>query len=93
VLAFSDGRFQLVWQSLAQDWSGNGVFARTYTAAGDPESSEFQVNTMTLYHQSLPRAAVRPDGSVIYVWMSLYQDGSGYGVFGQVLPAGYVPEE
>ncbi|APZ93269.1 PKD domain-containing protein [Fuerstiella marisgermanici] len=79
----SSGNFVVAWESYTQDGSGNGVYARRYTAAGSPIGAEFQVNTYTTSNQSSPSVAVYPTGDFVITWGSTGQDGSGVGVFGQ----------
>jgi hypothetical protein len=48
-----------------------------------PLGSEFQVNTYTTESQDHPSVASAGNGSLVVVWSSNTQDGSGGGVFGQ----------
>src|SRR5439155_532917 len=50
--------------------SGLGVFARCYTAAGQPLGAEFLVNSTTSGDQSKPRVATDVAGDFIIVWQS-----------------------
>src|SRR5262249_44108885 len=43
----ADGDFVVAWQSLDQDGSGDGVYARRYDDAGNALGNEFQVNQFT----------------------------------------------
>jgi len=52
---------------------------------------EFQVNTYTTDLQSAPAVAARPGGGFVVVWMSLEQDGSSWGIFGQRFDADSLP--
>jgi hypothetical protein len=83
IAADTSGNFVVVWDSVAQDGSSNGVFGQRYLFSGTPEGPEFRVNTYTTDLQF--RAAVAADGAGRFVvaWTSNTQDGSGYGVFGQ----------
>ena len=76
------GNIIVVWSSI-QDGFGYGVFSQRYAVSGAPLGSEFRVNTYTTYHQALASVAADPSGSFVVVWNSGFQDGSGYGVFGQ----------
>ena len=55
-------------------------------ASAQPVGSEFQVNTFTSGAQ-VPRitnaVAADANGNFVVVWHSIFQDGSGFGVFGQ----------
>jgi hypothetical protein len=81
-----NGDFVVVWIGYGgQDGSGSGIFGQFYDPTGTPFGSEFQVNTYTPGYQLLPRVAADESGSFVVVWASLFQDGSGYGIFGQGL--------
>jgi hypothetical protein len=85
------GNFIVVWRSLGQDGSGDGVFGQRYDAAGAAVGSEFRVNTYTTIGQREPAVAVDPAGNFVVVWQSRGQDGDGYGVFGQRYDAAGAP--
>ena len=82
--ALPDGGFVIAWQSEFQDGSGEGVFARWYGPEGAPAEKEIQVNAFTADKQEWPRIVALPDSRIIVVWMSLFQDGDGWGVFAQL---------
>ena len=48
------------------------------------EITEFRVNSETTADQHLPRVAVSGDGTLVVVWTSVNQDGSGTGVYAQL---------
>ena len=77
----ADGDFVVAWDSLFQDGSGYGVFARRFSSAGVALASEFQVNTYTASSQHRSAVAADPAGSFVIVWQSYTQDGSKNGVF------------
>jgi hypothetical protein len=52
-----------------------------------PFGGEFQVNTYTNSDQGLGTVVSLTDGNFVIVWNSDGQDGSGFGVFGQVFSA------
>ncbi len=88
VAASPNGTFVVVWQSYGQDGSGAGVFAQRYGSGGQPEGSEFQVNTHTTGYQGtfgLNGLAVSAtaDGAFVIVWQAFAQDGDRDGIFGQ----------
>jgi hypothetical protein len=84
VAAAADGRFVAVWDSVNQDGNNNlGIFARRFDASGNPIAGEFQVNTFTTDSQTYPAVSMASDGSFVVVWMSYFQDGDHFGVFGQ----------
>jgi hypothetical protein len=83
VAADASGDFVVVWQSAAQDGSGDGVFGQRYAGSGAPLGPEFLVNTQTAGNQNSPAVAADAAGNFVVSWSSVGQDGSGYGVFGQ----------
>ena len=68
-----DGDFVIAWTSQYQDGSGDGVFAKSFSAAGGA-GPEFRVNTYTTSNQSIPRIALDPAGNFIVGWHS-FQNG------------------
>jgi hypothetical protein len=82
VAADASGNFVVVWTSSTQDGSGGGIFGQRYASQGNPLGSEFRINAYTPNSQARPSVAADASGNVVVVWSS-YQDGSGYGVFGQ----------
>jgi len=71
-----DGAFVVAWESVGQDGSGNGVFARRYDQLGHAIGDEFQVNETFNQDQTEPALDVDPNGSVLFTW-SCDMDGSG----------------
>src|SRR6185436_9758717 len=57
IAAAPGGDFVIAWDSIAQDGSGYGVFARRFSSTGTPIAFEFQVNTYTSDHQIATSAA------------------------------------
>jgi hypothetical protein len=78
------GEIIISWQSMAQDGSGYGVYARRYSASGISLAPEFRVNTYTTNHQASPSVAINTNGNCAVVWSSLGQDGSSDGVYAQL---------
>jgi hypothetical protein len=83
VASEADGGFVVVWESLGQDGSGQGIFGQRYDSAGLPQSAEFQINSFTSSDQTQPSVSVTGGNQFVVAWTSSGQDGSGYGVFGQ----------
>ena len=77
------GNFVVTWSSFDQDGDSWGVYAQRYDASGASVGSEFQINTHTSSGQVYPSVAMDGAGNFVVTWMSLNQDGSGYGVYGQ----------
>jgi Ca2+-binding RTX toxin-like protein len=88
VTALTDGGWVVTWTSNAQDGSLNGIYGQRYTAGGAASGGEFRVNTYTVSEQTNSSVTALIDGGWVVVWMSINQDGSGYGVYGQRYTAG-----
>jgi hypothetical protein len=84
VACADDGSFVVVWTSALQDGSGDGVYARRYTAAGAPAGDEFRVNTTTASDQRHANVAVAAGGAFVVTWSGLAQaGGAGWDVYAQ----------
>lgn len=68
------GRFTVAWQSIRQDGSSWGIFARPYDSLGAPTGAETRINTFTNGPQILPAIAQRGAGDFVVAW-----SGSGTG--------------
>lgn len=87
-----DGGFVVVWQSLGQDGSLNGIYGQRYNANGARVGGEFRINVTTASDQNEPSAAGLSGGGFVVTWTSAgNQDGSGKGVFGRLYNAAGVP--
>lgn len=95
----SSGNFVVVWMSRFQDGSGEGIYGQRFNNAGIRQgTTEFPVNTTTLFDQVDPAVAMDADGDFVVVWASNSQDGSGDGIYarrynssGQAAPEGELP--
>jgi len=75
------GCFFVAWTS--DDGAGTGVFGRLYDL-GTP-IDPYRVNTYTTGNQQRPVVGSNGDvGTFVIAWESQDQDGSGYGIFGQM---------
>jgi Ca2+-binding RTX toxin-like protein/subtilisin-like proprotein convertase family protein len=83
VAALADGGFVVTWMSEWQDGSTWGVYGQRFGADGSVSGNEFRVNTTTNDSQESPSVAALTDGGFVITWMSVNQDGSGWGVYGQ----------
>jgi hypothetical protein len=83
VAADLSGNFVIVWASLGQDGSLNGVFGQRYASSGAPLGPEFRVNTFTAQNQDGPSIAADPAGNFVVTWSSESQYGPSREVFGQ----------
>jgi hypothetical protein len=66
-IAVLDNRFHVVWTSLAQDGSREGVFGRTVDAQG-PVGDETQVNSITVSQQVYPTIGTTDGADALVVW-------------------------
>jgi Ca2+-binding RTX toxin-like protein len=90
-----DGSFVVAWQSLGQDGSDYGIFAKrydsTFTALPRPDTAipglgaeEFQVNSWAPNREAHPAVAIAANGTIVITWDSQYEDaGRIFGVFAQ----------
>jgi len=76
--------YVVVWTSEEQDGSGRGVFGQMLDSDGTRVGEEFRVNSFTAGDQWVPKVAAFRDGRFVVVWNSAGQDGSGFGIFGQL---------
>jgi hypothetical protein len=67
-VAGGPNRFVVAWQSLGEDGSLDGVYARLLDGAGAPLANPFAVNVTTASYQRTPAVAMRPDGQFAVVW-------------------------
>jgi hypothetical protein len=79
-----DGGFVVCWDSEEQDGSGPGIYGQLFESNGSRRGVEFQVNTYTNSWQNQPSVSSLRDGGFTVCWISDGQDGSGYGIYGQV---------
>jgi len=84
VESFPNGNFVVTWYSWDQDGSGWGVYGQIFNETGTKIGSEFQVNTYTLDEQSRPSVTSLNNRNFVVTWQSLGQDGSNWGVYGQI---------
>ncbi|WP_425404062.1 Ig-like domain-containing protein [Hwanghaeella sp.] len=92
IAALPGGGFVVVWEdNSGQDGSAAGVAARFFDGTGLPTSDQFIVNEERSSTQNQPDVQVLSDGNILVTWTSANSgtagDGSGAGVFGQILSA------
>jgi hypothetical protein len=80
--ADANGNFVVVWLSVGQDGSGNGIFAQRYNSEGGVLGVEFRVNSFTGNDQRYPSVASNAPGDFVVVWASEQTPGS-HDVFGR----------
>jgi len=80
-------RFIIVWDSEIDPNSNvRDIFGQRYDEWYRPIGDEFRANTYVVYDQKYPDVALKENGEFVSVWQSYGQDGSGYGIFGQIGP-------
>lgn len=82
------GNFVVAWTSYSSagdDADGYSVQAQRFFFNGNPNGSEFQVNTFTTGYQAYPSVAIDSLGDFVIVWDSGASDGDtdGYSVHGR----------
>jgi Ca2+-binding RTX toxin-like protein len=79
------GRFVVAWESVREDGSGSGIYARLYDDNGNPRGLPFRVNVTTRGNQSAPSIGMDAEGNFTIAWTSdsRNEDGSGSGVYAQ----------
>lgn len=79
----TNGQFIVTWTRGSLLAGGADIYAQRFDAQGNPQGSEFLVNTYTDNFQGNPDIAMNLAGDFVVVWESSSQDGSLYGVYGQ----------
>ncbi|MFT6227710.1 MAG: hypothetical protein ACJARE_002119, partial [Paracoccaceae bacterium] len=80
VAALVGGGFVTVWESYAQDGSGEGIFAQIFADDGTKVGGEFQVNDQSYSEQNNPEVIGLSGGGFVVAFSAQFIDGSGYGV-------------
>jgi hypothetical protein len=70
VASTASGNFVVAWDSVGQDGSQKGVFARIFGPDGVPLTGEIPVNTTTAGSQFEPSVAADANGNFVVVWES-----------------------
>ncbi|TXI41162.1 MAG: DUF4347 domain-containing protein [Nitrosomonas sp.] len=84
MVALSNGDFVVTWRSDFQDGSDWGIYGQRYDANGNAQGDEFRVNTYTAGSQSENTVAALTNDGFVVTWNSRNQDGSDWGVYGQL---------
>jgi hypothetical protein len=80
----TSGGFVVCWVSIGQDGSGLDIHGQVFDESGEKKNVEFQINTSTYNNQNDPHVTGLSEGGFVVCWSSHGQDGSDYGVYGQV---------
>ena len=81
--ASDSNNYFVAWQSYRQDGNYQGVYGQFYDSSGNKIASEFRINSYTTNNQCDPNIACNGNNYFV-VWHSNEQDGSGYGIYGQL---------
>jgi hypothetical protein len=81
----AQGDFVVVWESVSQDGSGEGVFARRFNSGGTALGAEFQVNLSTANLQTDAAVAMETNGDFVVVWRTGTDDVNGAPASGDIL--------
>lgn len=84
-LARDGGSLFVVWNSLGQDGSFNGIYGRILSGGGVPFDREVQINTSTYNRQLHPVVSADELGRFLVVWSSYLVGGNGFELHGQRL--------
>jgi hypothetical protein len=85
VSALKNGGFIVTWNSNGQDGDSTGIYMQIFDENGSKVGSETKINTTVSGSQSNPEVAQLLDGNLIISWQSDSQDGSGNGIYAQLL--------
>ncbi|HIL24339.1 MAG TPA: hypothetical protein EYG19_02930 [Verrucomicrobia bacterium] len=75
VAALENGGVVVVWESVGQDGSGEGIYGQRFNAQGIRVGSEFLVNQTTAANQSDPSVTALNGGKFVVGWLSQTQNG------------------
>ncbi|HBN76862.1 MAG TPA: hypothetical protein DD473_13795, partial [Planctomycetaceae bacterium] len=77
----ASGQFAVAYRQNDDDGTGSNVYLQLFTASGIHVGTADRVHLVTSGNQEHPVLEVRDDGSVVVLWSSADQDGSGAGVY------------
>ncbi len=83
-IASNSSNYLITWSSIGQDGSTQSIYAQLIGTDGSIIGSEFKINTYTTGTQGTA-SAVASSSNYMIVWTSEGQDGSLYGIFGQLI--------
>ena len=75
--------YLVVWTSLSQDGSREGVYGRSLHADGTPTSDEFRVNTTTASQQMQPVVAADGGNQFLVIWTSFVGIPNSFDLYAQ----------
>ena len=83
VVSLQYGGFIICWYSNSVV-PGRGLYAQMFDVSGNKKGTEFKVNTNTFTNDYQPAVASLQDSGFVICWTSWDQDGSKYGIDGQM---------
>ncbi|NBV23695.1 MAG: hypothetical protein EBS05_17465 [Proteobacteria bacterium] len=87
-LAVQGNAYLVVWTSLGQDGSFEGIYGRSITTSGAPSGDELLVNTTTISRQLYPAVAADSSGRLLVVWSSFAGVATGSDLYAQRYASG-----
>ncbi len=75
IATLENGGVVVVWESVGQDGSGEGIYGQRFNAQGIRVGSEFLVNQSTAENQSDPSVTALNGGKFVVGWLSQSQNG------------------
>lgn len=78
----------VLWTSLGQDGSYEGIYGRTLTGSGSVSGGEFLINTTTVNRQFHPAVAADNAGRLLVVWSSFTGVAAGCDLYAQRYASG-----
>ncbi len=75
--------YLVIWTSLGQDGSWEGVYGQFLQNDGSPSGSEFRVNTTTVSRQMFPAVASAGTGRFLAVWSSFTGGPTSFDLYAQ----------
>lgn len=91
VATLTGGGFVVAWESILQDGSGSGIFAKTYDSSGVVVGSEFGAPVDTIGDQIQPAVAGISASRQIFAWSSRSSASGDWNVFQHIITDG-LPE-
>lgn len=73
----------VLWTSLGQDGSYEGIYGRALTTTGAPTGDEFLINTTTINRQNQPAVGADSAGRLLVVWSSFTGAAMGCDLYAQ----------
>ena len=80
----ANDNYIVTWQSNNQDGNAYGIYSQILDSSGNKIGTEFRLNSYTKDNQMYPSIASLINTNFVAVWQSNYQDGSVFGIFGNI---------